>query len=1322
MPLKPCSQMLNHMRPKIFAALLAALVLSVGLFVGGVGAQRGRASQQANNGASRGADQPKRVFVGKGSDSSKGSRVTITSDNPLNDYSAYRSGDRFYVVLPRSAAGAAARGGSGRGYTDMQMQQRGDSVVLSYRVQPGAKPRVEQKFNRLDVVFDTAEGGQQSAAANNNAAGRTTAPAPVENRNPATTGQQVNPSTTSASTPNAGGERRPATPAETAAATAAAARNATAPPVVNTAPPSVANAPPTGVEQGAQNVTPPAPAATQEAAPSASPTGEQQLAQSQPPTTVAPITNANPATSTQSGTSLGAFLIRNWALALVFALVVVGLGLVIAARRASPATPASDEVSSEETQAATLDEPRAARLKDASLKDTPTAATLRTAEVGTSKPGTAELGTAEVSREDALPLVTAAALAGGAAAGKTRKEARQEAKKSKREGKQRGKKKGAHADALPLAETPVAETSIAGTPVAETLIAETPVAEATFAGASASVVEEPAVEEVVVGEAAVEETTFAVEDSALKEHAAEVPSAASVETAEAGEVAEPAAVGEVLAAGGALAAGEVALEYAAVEGTAIEGTAIEDAAVEDVASVVSSHVVASRAVEAVEPSEAVTEITLAAPKPARAEPEAVVAVRDIAPAFAPEPESVQDETRRLLEGESYSRAVIGSHDSMARQMIAAELLSALAGRNAQRRERASAAFIEHGYFDETTRDLREADAPAERAAAARSLAIVGDRAATPHLIAALEDDSIDVRRAAVEALGALRDPSAVVPLEALLEREKTQKNRIPPRVIRNAVEVSLEAAAEAGRAAEVSRKAAEVRVEPPNATPVVETREPVHAPEPEALIELAPIVEVALAIEPAHVFEVEPLDAAAVVEAVPVEVSLSESVDEATVAIAPSVEERGVERAIEFVTYEQPTVEVAHAVEPFVAADAHAVTDTHAVAADVAEELPAVVESQALEALVSEPRAVLEAGHQSLNATDAEAVQPLTFEEDADEVTRELAPAQASGEAAPSGVEDIGGEWFDFDMSELHGKPQPAAVNPSVAEPSAPTSVFESSSGNALTSPATAEAGSAVESNAAVAAETNVAAGTAAVEAETAIEVPAPVEAARTETARGPFVVGVEESAPAPVAEEREKGLAPFDEFSTVPASIQQRLASPDAADRAAAIVELSHVDTDEAFHQICAAFDDEAKEVRGAAARALYELRADRAESFTRALREATPERRRQIGAAISTSGLASEAVSQLTGESREKTYEAFSLLFLMAKAGEVQPLVRAIEGHPNNEVRLAVVKLLALSGQKEILPAFRRLAVRGSLPTEVRSAVMEAIYQISSSQSSAA
>ena len=154
----------------------------------------------------------------------------------------------------------------------------------------------------------------------------------------------------------------------------------------------------------------------------------------------------------------------------------------------------------------------------------------------------------------------------------------------------------------------------------------------------------------------------------------------------------------------------------------------------------------------------------------------------------------------------------------------------------------------------------------------------------------------------------------------------------------------------------------------------------------------------------------------------------------------------------------------------------------------------------------------------------------------------------------------------------------------------------------------------------------------------------------------------------------------------------------------------------EDAFHLINKSFDDPSAEVRNAAARALYDVQTDRAASFTRALREGSPERRRKIGAALADSGLAGQAINNLTGESRERTYDAFSLLFLMAKAGEVQPLMRAIEDHENIEVRLAVVKLLALSGQSEIVPAFRRLAVRGSLPSEVRSAVMEAIYQISS------
>jgi HEAT repeat protein len=176
------------------------------------------------------------------------------------------------------------------------------------------------------------------------------------------------------------------------------------------------------------------------------------------------------------------------------------------------------------------------------------------------------------------------------------------------------------------------------------------------------------------------------------------------------------------------------------------------------------------------------------------------------------------------------------------------------------------------------------------------------------------------------------------------------------------------------------------------------------------------------------------------------------------------------------------------------------------------------------------------------------------------------------------------------------------------------------------------------------------------------------------------------------------------------------QLGSENPAERAAAVNDLPRLGGEEAFRRVSAAFDDQSPEVRSAAARAMFELQEDRAAAFTRALREATPERRRKIGSAIASSGLANEAIRNLTGESRDKTYDAFSLLFLMSKAGETQPLMRAIEEHSNIEVRLAVVKLLALSGQPDILPAFRRMAVRGSLPPEVRSAVMEAIYQITS------
>jgi len=190
------------------------------------------------------------------------------------------------------------------------------------------------------------------------------------------------------------------------------------------------------------------------------------------------------------------------------------------------------------------------------------------------------------------------------------------------------------------------------------------------------------------------------------------------------------------------------------------------------------------------------------------------------------------------------------------------------------------------------------------------------------------------------------------------------------------------------------------------------------------------------------------------------------------------------------------------------------------------------------------------------------------------------------------------------------------------------------------------------------------------------------------------------------------------EDSETINTQTRLRLNSEDPVERAAVLSELALTGGHDSFGLINKAFDDPSPEVRNAAARALYELRSDRTSSFIKAFRDASAERRCRIAGAVTDSGLAGDALVNLSSEDPDTAYDAFSLLFLIAKAGEVEALLQAVEEHPSIEIRQTLVQLLAQSGQTKVLPAFGRLAVRQSLPSEVRSALMEAIHQIRSEQ----
>ena len=149
-------------------------------------------------------------------------------------------------------------------------------------------------------------------------------------------------------------------------------------------------------------------------------------------------------------------------------------------------------------------------------------------------------------------------------------------------------------------------------------------------------------------------------------------------------------------------------------------------------------------------------------------------------------------------------------------------------------------------------------------------------------------------------------------------------------------------------------------------------------------------------------------------------------------------------------------------------------------------------------------------------------------------------------------------------------------------------------------------------------------------------------------------------------------------------------------------------------FEQIAELLDDASPAVRQKAVRNLYEMDPDRAASLVNdALRDGSPQERRRIGSALADSGLLYEAIEDLMAENHENCYSAFSLLFLVAKAGVVEPLSRVIEKHPSLDLSLAVIRLLATSGEPEVASTLERLASNQALAPELRSAAAESINQ---------
>ncbi len=165
---------------------------------------------------------------------------------------------------------------------------------------------------------------------------------------------------------------------------------------------------------------------------------------------------------------------------------------------------------------------------------------------------------------------------------------------------------------------------------------------------------------------------------------------------------------------------------------------------------------------------------------------------------------------------------------------------------------------------------------------------------------------------------------------------------------------------------------------------------------------------------------------------------------------------------------------------------------------------------------------------------------------------------------------------------------------------------------------------------------------------------------------------------------------------------------------RSMAISSLGSINHESVFPAVLIGMADDSREVRAAAARSLNRLSFDRADAYVRVIEASDDETIRNVAKACIQAGIVSQNLDRLSNSDHRQAYETFSLICLLDKAKMNEPILNAIADHPNIDVRLKAVHLLACTGQIETYDQLRELAVKDGMREDVKTALLEAIYKL--------
>lgn len=165
---------------------------------------------------------------------------------------------------------------------------------------------------------------------------------------------------------------------------------------------------------------------------------------------------------------------------------------------------------------------------------------------------------------------------------------------------------------------------------------------------------------------------------------------------------------------------------------------------------------------------------------------------------------------------------------------------------------------------------------------------------------------------------------------------------------------------------------------------------------------------------------------------------------------------------------------------------------------------------------------------------------------------------------------------------------------------------------------------------------------------------------------------------------------------------------------RSKAVTILSEFDHESVFETILLACADPTREVKAAAARALFRLSFDRANAWTLIAESEEEGRIRQIARAAIEADLVERSLDKLVHEDRKIAQEAAAFTALIIRSGETKEIFNVLVNHKKMNVRKAVLHIIKITKDQRALEGLCVLLKQNNLPLELQEEVDKTIEEI--------